>query len=50
MEKDKNVMQSNRLKYQLQHEMKNLIYLMDGTLYQMLEIIWKLFQKTWREG
>ena len=37
------------LKYQLQHEMKNLNYLMDHTLYQILKIISNIYLRTCRK-
>ena len=36
------------LKYQLQHAMTNLNYLMNQVLYKTLKIIWVFYQKTWK--
>ena len=37
------------LKYQLQHEMKNLNYLMDHILHQIFKIILNVFKKNMRQ-
>ena len=37
------------LKYQLQHEMKNLNYLMDHVLYQIIKIILNIYLKKYGE-
>ena len=38
------------LKYQLQHEMKSLNYLMDHILYQIFKKIFEyILKKTWRK-
>ena len=39
----------NNLKYQLQHGMKSLNYLMDHILYQIFKIILSISLKTWRK-
>ena len=51
MEKYKKVIRTMNLKYQLQHGIKNLNYLMDHILYQLFKILFSMYiTRTWRKN